>query len=128
MKLSGRQPVRHFHTKIVGVTHRNDDGSDRQNLIRNCRLFEALVLDHQEDNPHDANAVRVCRQNGKQLGYLNSKLAAEVVSKSKRGYRFVAFVKDITGGKRKGQSLGVNLLIIVAESGIGDSQIKEYLN
>jgi hypothetical protein len=109
------------------VTHPNRDGSDRQELIRDCRVFETLELHHEEDNPHDPNAVRVCRANGTQLGYLNAELASEVVTKSKQGYRFVAFVKDITGGG-EGQSLGVNLLIIVVEPGIGDREVKKYLN
>ncbi len=72
MARSQDSKVRHFHTKIVGVTHKNADGSNRQKIIRKCGVFETLVFDHEEDNPHDANAVRVCRQNGQQLGYLNS--------------------------------------------------------
>jgi hypothetical protein len=119
--------VRHFHTKVVGVTHRNSDGTDRQKIIRNCRVFETLVLDHEEKNPHDPNAVRVLRGNGQQLGYLNAGLAEEVVWKSGQGYRFATFIKDITGGHRKGESLGVNLLIVQAEPGSGDRAAKKYL-
>ncbi len=122
-----RSEVRHFHTKIAGVTHKNRDGSNRQKLIRGCSVFETLELDHEEDNPHDPNAVRVCRENGQQLGYLNAALAQEVVSKSGRGYRFAVFIKDITGGRRKGQSLGVNLLIVLAEPGVGDREVKRYV-
>jgi HIRAN domain len=120
--------VYHFHSKIVGVTYKNPDGSDRQKFISKCQLFETLVLDHEEDNAHDPNAVRVCRENGQQLGYLNTKLAEEIVLKSEKGYRFAAFIKDITGKKRKGQSLGVNLLIVQADPGIGDHHVKKYVN
>jgi hypothetical protein len=128
MALTGYRPVRHFHTKIVGVSHCNPDGSDRQGLIRECQVFETLDLDHEESNPHDPNAVRVLRKTGEQLGYLRAELAAEIVSKAKSGYRFVVFIKDITGGNRKGQSLGVNLLVIQAEPGVGDGPVKRYLN
>jgi len=62
------RPVRHFHTKVVGVSHENDDGSSRQAIIRKCKPLEKLDLDHDEGNPHDPNAVRVCRENGGQLG------------------------------------------------------------
>ena len=120
--------VRHFHTKIAGVTHKNTDGTDRQKFISKCQLLETLVLDHEGDNPHDRNAVRVCRGNGQQLGYLNAELAEEIARKSEKGYRFAAFIKDITGGKRKGHSFGVNLLILQAEPGIGDHHVKEHLN
>jgi HIRAN domain len=126
MARSRDSEVCHFHTKIVGVTYQNSDGSYRQKLIRKCRLFESLLLDHEEDNPHDANAVRVCRQNGQQLGYLDGGLAEEIVRKSNRGYRFATFVKEVTGG-RKGEWLGVNLLILQAEPGVNDRQVKNYL-
>ena len=106
--------MRHFHTKIVGVTYKNSDGSHRQKLIAKCDVFETLTLDHEEDNAHDPNAVRVCRQNGQQLGYLNAGLAEEIVRKSANGYRFAAIISDITGGG-KGESFGVNLLIVEAE-------------
>jgi hypothetical protein len=120
--------VRHFHTKIVGVTYKNSDGTDRQKLIAKCHVFETLDLDHEEDNAHDPNAVRVCRQNGQQLGYLGADLAEEVVRKSANGYRFATFIKDITGGKRKGQSFGVNLLIVQADPQTDDRQVKKYVN
>ena len=36
--------VRHFHTKVVGVSHENADGTDRQRVIRGCRLFDLKRL------------------------------------------------------------------------------------
>src|SRR5215470_3215511 len=95
-----QRPVRHFHTKIAGVTHRNRDGSDRQELIRECQVFEPLDLEHEAVNPHDPNAVRVLRKTGEQLGYLRAELAADIVSKSKCGYRFEVFITDISGDER----------------------------
>jgi hypothetical protein len=86
-----------------------------------------LDLDHEQDNPHDPNAVRVLRRTGEQLGYLQAELAAEIVSKSKRGYRFEAFITDISGDEQNGQSLGVKLLVIQAEPGIEDRPVKNYL-
>ena len=73
------------------------------------------------------NAVRVLRGNGQQLGYLNAGFAEKIVRKSANGYRFAAFINDITGGG-KGQSLGVNLLIIEADPQTDDRQVKKYLN
>ena len=126
MAPSTHSGISHFHTKIVGVSHKNSDGSSRQKIIRKCRLFEDLVLDHEETNPHDPNAVRVCRENGEQLGYLNANLAEEVVSKSSKGYRFATLIKDVTGGG-KGEYLGVNLLIVQADPNVGDRRVKDYV-
>jgi hypothetical protein len=127
MALSGGSNVRHFHTKIVGVSYKNSDCTNRQKLIAKCEVFETLTLDHEEDNAHDPNAVRVCRENGQQLGYLNAGLAKQIVRKSADGYRFATFISDITGGG-KGKSFGVNLLIVEADPQTDDRQVKKYLN
>jgi HIRAN domain len=115
----------HFFTKVVGVTFDNDDGSSRQSLIPRCDLLERLQLDHDEDSPHDPNAVRVLRQSGEQLGHLRRRLAAEVVAKTAKGYRYGVFVKDITGGGR-GRNYGMNLLILVAAPGVSDAEAQTY--
>lgn len=120
--------VRHFFTKVVGVTHRNDDGGSRQRIIQDCRARERLILEHDADNPVDPNAVRVCRENGDQLGFLRAELAEEVLSKSGRGFRYVAFVSEITGGRPDAPTLGVNLLIVVAPPGATDQEAREYID
>jgi hypothetical protein len=63
--------TRHFYAKVVGVTYSNDDGSDRQTIIGACLSFENVILEHEENNPHDPNAIMVRRQDGDQIGYLS---------------------------------------------------------
>jgi HIRAN domain-containing protein len=65
-------------TKVVGVSHKNSDGSYRKKVIRRCRVQEELQLVPEPDNPFDSTAVAVCRANGEQLGYLNQRLAADM--------------------------------------------------
>jgi hypothetical protein len=84
--------AKHFFTKVVGVSHRNPDSTSRQAAIKTCHVLERLVLDRGEDNPRDANSVKVCRENGQQLGYLSSALAGEIVRKSARGNRSAVFI------------------------------------
>ena len=117
-----------FYTKVAGVSHRNDDGTYRQRIIRRCRPQERLVLDHDERNPHDPNAVRVCRQSGEQVGFLNAELAEEVVSAAREGYRYAAFVKNITGGTEDRPTLGMNLLMVVADPGMSDREAQNYVD
>ena len=118
----------HFHSKLVGVTKKNRDGSDRQKLIRKCqqkgKRFEQLELENEEDNPVDPNAVAVKRANGDQLGYLNADLAAEVMEKSGKGHRYAVYIADIRGD----MVLGVNILIVIAKPGATDAQAKDYLD
>jgi len=120
--------LRSFYTKVAGVSHRNEDGTSRQEIIRRCQPSETLLLHHDEQNPHDPNAVRVCRHNGDQVGFLNAELAEEVVHGSRRGYRYAAFLKNITGGTGDVTTLGVNLLVVVAAPGVTDQQAQNYVD
>lgn len=120
-----RRRVQHFFTKVVGVTHSNDDGSNRQTIIATCMPAEKLILEHDESNRFDPNAVRVSRMNGQQIGFLREELAEEVVSKSRGGHRYAAFVTQVTGGK--GKYLGVNLLMVVAEPGVSEVEAQAYV-
>jgi len=120
--------VWHFFSKIVGVTHANTDGSDRQDIIARCHPFETLDLAREEENPVDGNAIAVRRSDGDQLGYLPAELAADVVERIQRGYRYAAYLTEITGGQHDKPTLGANLLILVANPGVSDEVVMEYVN
>ena len=122
----GRGKITHLFTKLVGVSHRNRDGSSRQRTISECQSFERLVLDHEEDNTHDSNAVRVLRSNGSQIGYLKAELAQAIVALVKRGHRFAVFLVQVTGGSNRVQ--GANLLIIGAPARFTDLDVQTYVN
>ncbi len=100
----------HFFGHVAGESYRNDDGSDRQVLIPRCRVGDLLVLEHEPDNPHDINAIRVLRQNGR-IGYLEREFAGEVVSRSAKGRRY---------------HYGVALLILVEDHGTSDAEVANY--
>lgn len=81
--------------------------SYRQDAIRRCREGHRVVLKREPENPHDANAVAVLRENGEQIGYLsrdNAEWVAEVMDKGKQ---VEAKIKRITGGTRDKPSRGV---------------------
>jgi hypothetical protein len=125
--MSRPREVCHFFTKVVGVSHMNDDGSNRQEILTWCGRYEKLVLDHQEDNPNDPNAVRVCRDSGEQLGYLRADLAEEVVRLAGRGYLWLAYVSELSGGRADAPTRGVNLLLVRVAPGVSVSKAKQYI-
>lgn len=99
-----------FFTKIAGVSHENSDGTFRQSIIKRCRPGEILRLVREPNNAHDANAVKVLRRNGEQLGYLPGHVVMTGLARDiDRGTQFRVEIKDITGGGR--QTLGVNIRI-----------------
>lgn len=89
---------RSFFTKVAGVSRRNADGGERQEIIKRCRVGDKLDLIREPDNPHDAYAVKVCRQTGEQIGYIPAHLAREISEAFEKGARIDAEISDLTGG------------------------------
>ena len=117
--------LEHFFGHVAGESHRNDDGSDRQAIIPRCRVGELLVLEHEPDNPHDINAIRVLRQSGEQIGYLEREFAGQVVSRSAKGVTFHAAIAGI-GRPRRSAPYGVALLIIVDDGDATNAEVSTY--
>ncbi len=109
-----------FYTKVVGVTFKNDDGSDRQRIIRDLmrsgQLKEGseLRLVPEPENPYDANCIRVLSENGLQIGCLSREVAARTAPNIRRGVLYRAFVECLTGGD-VGYAYGLNIRIERAE-------------
>lgn len=113
--------MRHFFGSVAGESFRNDDGTDRQTIIAGIRVGERLELVAEPDNPKDENAIRVLREDGKQIGYIKRSLAARLVDDLSD---FRAFVAGIGRG-RDGRYLGVSLLIVVHD-GEADAVVETY--
>jgi hypothetical protein len=91
-------PLEPFFSKLVGVTHLNEDGSPRQAIIKECRSGERLRLVREPNNQYDPCAVAVHRLTGEQLGYLSRDVAAEIAPRLDRGSPVDVEVAQVTGG------------------------------
>ena len=90
-------------TKVVGVTFEN-----RQEVIARLRMGDRVWLDREPDNPHDGNAIAVCRSNGEMAGYINRHLAACIAPYfDAYGFPVKGRVTALTGSGWGGYSLGV---------------------
>jgi hypothetical protein len=105
-------------TKVVGVSYRNNDGSDRRTIIRHCRVPAELQLVPEPNNPFDSNAIGVRRANGEPLGYLNQRLAADMHRWIGNGQHWVAVLTGIMGNdaKRVGAILALVRKKVAAET------------
>ncbi len=103
-----------FYTKVAGASHQNDDGSSRTQIIKKCKEFECLNLIWEQDNKFDSNAVAVRRvPSGEQLGYLETRLAGEVVREmGKRGPCWTALFRQPTHHPESGMIVGAVLYMI----------------
>jgi hypothetical protein len=107
-----------FHSKVYGVTHLNDDGTNRQQIIRDyVRPGMTLIHKREPDNPYDEFAVSLWVKTKtlrifetlRQIGYLNSNVASEVAPYLDHGGWTRITVKDVTGGGDR--NYGVNIFI-----------------
>jgi hypothetical protein len=100
-----------IETKVVGVTHPNEDGSERQTIIQRCVIGEELKLVRESQCPFDPAAICVFRMNGEQLGYLSRELSGGgTAAKLDSGETFHCYITNIAGGY-DGRSFGVNVQV-----------------
>ena len=108
------------------MTRENDNGSSRQSVIKKCRVGEHLDLLHDRKNRYDKNAIKVCRTNGSQLGFLDSDLAGDIAEETKAGYFFTAYVSSLTGGTIRKPNRGCNILVVRFEESIPADVVTAY--
>ena len=109
--------VRNINSKVRGVSQINEDGSDRQQLIKYCRAGERLMLRREPRNRHDRNAIAVLISDGSQLGYIGTELAETLAPLLDEGIAVDVVISEITGGGTwfSPQHRGVNIRISYTE-------------
>lgn len=100
-------------SKVVGVSFKNDDGTSRQNVIRNCHANEVVRLVRDYRNPKSDHAIRIVDSNGQMLGHLNEFRARQIAGIMDRGQPYMAVISVITGGGE--HPLGANLIVYASE-------------
>jgi hypothetical protein len=77
---------RHYTVELRGVTDQNDDGTDRQSILRTCSIGEELQLDISRNNRDGREPLKIRRRTGEELGYVTP--LAEVTTKLEEGRKF----------------------------------------
>jgi len=102
-----------FFTKVAGVTKENPDGTNRQDILKQCRVGEPLTLLRDPSNPHDPNAIKVFRLSGEQLGWLSAELATKMAPLLDGGYPIDAQISDLTGSEPDKANIGCNIKLTI---------------
>lgn len=99
-----------FKTQVVGVTFKNNDGSNRQSIIKKyAEVGKTVDLDF--STYKDDVACGVFVDNEKQIGNLNSRIAKELFNYIKKGGYADATISHF--GKAEGtDKFGVGLSVI----------------
>jgi HIRAN domain-containing protein len=113
--VSGRAEERDsFYSSIAGVSHQNRDRTSRQTIIREALWLGApRRIVAEDDNPVDTNALALLAPDGRQVGYVNSRLARDMRKWLAEGCRIELSVSDLTGGTPDKPTRGVNVLVRV---------------
>ncbi len=101
--------LREFHSKVVGVTFANDNGTSRQDIIRRCKTGDDLVFKPTPTDKHP-ESIGVFNNRGEQLGNVSADTAHELITKYPTNPMKV-IITDITGGGDK--NYGCNFLITI---------------
>ncbi len=106
-----RAENRIFFAQVHGIDHKNSDGSPRQAIIANCHVGEELVLVPEPSNRYDADAVRICRKSGDQLGYwvADGRMANNLAI----GWTYRVTIDEIYSFKENHKKHGVRLRVEV---------------
>jgi hypothetical protein len=80
-------------------------------IIKACSVGEVIELVPEPDNRYDSDAVKVCRQNGEQLGYLPSGHRMAEGGELNADYRVT--IEEIYPFEEKPRSRGCKLRIAV---------------
>ncbi|MEP1033048.1 HIRAN domain-containing protein [Ekhidna sp.] len=100
-----------YDTKVVGVSKDNQDGSSRQEIIKQeVREDDKLSLEAEPDNPYDANAIKVLSKEGNQIGYLNKEMAETILPALKNEAEIHVTAKWVNGEKMLGVGLRIELV------------------
>jgi hypothetical protein len=120
------QMVRHFHTKIRGISMEQE----RQVNAAAVRPGDQLAL-HSPDPPlaKFPHAIEIrTRANETMLGYLSDKIAKDVSRQIEQGWRFVVIAKDTTGGTPDKPTRGINLVVVEVGPGHSEADAVAYIN
>ncbi len=100
-----------YDTKVVGVSKDNQDGSSRQEIIRNeVEEEDKLSLEAEPDNAFDPNAIKVLSKKGNQIGYLNKEMAETILPALKNETEIHVTAKWVNGEKMLGVGLRIELV------------------
>ena len=119
--------LRHSYSKVAGVSFPNDDGSERQEIIKSCRRGERLVLRHDAYNEYSMFATQVLRENGEQLGHAPEYLAERICGEIEDGYRVFGILLNVTGGTWTKPTRGVNFAAVYVSPDVSAPELHHYM-
>jgi len=103
-------------TEVDGIDGMNDDGIERQSLVRGLSAGQDLRLVHERDGDGDAGVVKVCLLDGRQIGELAGDVAARIAMNLDGNRQVDCRVLGVSGGPGQRSRLEVMLAVHLLRS------------
>ncbi len=103
--------MKEYKTYVAGVTFKNDDGSPRQEILSSCKSGDIVTLVPEPGNKFSKNAIKVCRADGKQIGYVPDYIAKSLCEALDEGKTISASIGTILGMTPDKPNLGCRIVI-----------------
>ena len=100
-----------INTKLAGVTFANEDGTERQDIIKGLTMGERVLLVRDAENEHDFYAVQVQTLEGEIIGWVPRQKSPQVAPFIDAGNLVVGMAAS--RGKARGKDMvGLNIDIM----------------
>ncbi len=125
LEAHGITPERRFNTRVAGVSYKNPDGTERQEILLRLDPGDIAGLVREPDNPHGSDAIAVVDPHYGQLGYIPGHIATRLADELDSGKTGFARIVEITGGTGDKPHLGcaVEVLLYDSETEIPDDLV-----
>ena len=115
-------------TKVAGVTQSNPDGTERQDIIKELKMGENILLVRDYENEHDLYATQVQTESGQVIGWVPRQRTPEVGAWLDEGLLTIAGV--VSRGSDPGKkTVGVNIEIMLigeAERQVVETELRNH--
>ena len=98
--------------KVSGVSYNNDDGSNRQAILLQCKPAEELELKQAPFKNHE-NAVKVLRTNGEQIGWISEKLSPDITKWLNEGKLIETYIREILDPTDDMGIIGCSIILLI---------------
>ena len=100
-----------IRTEVMNVSQRNDDGIDRDDMVRRLLSGQDLRLVRTRKRDGRPGAVNVCLADGRQIGELSPDVSARIAMNLDGNRRVDCRVLDVTGDS--GRSYRVHIMLAI---------------
>lgn len=86
--------IKNVKLKVVGVTFANDDGTNRQSIIKGLSKTDNITIRRDPTNKYDTNAIAVWSDKG-QAGYIGKDYSSILAPMMDAGVQFKVTIADV---------------------------------